>query len=243
MDTRSRLLRTVLCVFLAGAAGALAGCATGGDVTQMQLDRCEKRLNAVTQEKEELRKQLNGKEVEMARIQSELKAAQTNYSTLQQKSDQREEAMKTKSMPLNGLESEIVRLGFPVTHVGNALSVNLAAAGELFDPGQVKLSSGAQTRLRPLASLLAKSAQRCLISVQGHSDNTPIVRQKDKYPTNYELSFARARVVQQFLVDVGGLDRKNTYPASRGEYDPIAPNKTSAGKARNRRVELLIMPL
>ena len=76
------------------------------------------------------------------------------------------------------------------------------------------------------------------IVVDGHTDNVPI--HTAQFPSNWELSTARAIAVARFFLDGGGMQPKRVGVAGYGEYRPLATNDTPAGRARNRRVELFV---
>jgi type VI secretion system protein ImpK len=77
------------------------------------------------------------------------------------------------------------------------------------------------------------------IKVVGHTDNTPISSGNVRFPSNYALSVERAKSVANLLkVGLAKPDRLQT--DGKGETSPIADNKTPEGKAKNRRVEILI---
>jgi flagellar motor protein MotB len=79
------------------------------------------------------------------------------------------------------------------------------------------------------------------ISVEGHTDNVPIVKQRSRYPLgNLELSGRRAMVVADFLIEEGGLSRDRVSFAGFGAERPVADNATPDGREKNRRVDILI---
>ena len=75
--------------------------------------------------------------------------------------------------------------------------------------------------------------------VIGHSDNQPL--KSTTFKDNWDLSAARALTVTRFLVQAG-MDPKNLLPAGSGDSDPIVPNNSAANLARNRRIEIALMP-
>ena len=75
------------------------------------------------------------------------------------------------------------------------------------------------------------------------TDSTPVVRNKDKFKDNMELSIARSRAVYDFMMREGGISANKMYTAGYGEYSPIIhPEKTASDRAKNRRVEISILP-
>lgn len=107
----------------------------------------------------------------------------------------------------------------------------------LFDSGSAQLKQESKEILRLLADYLREIKGRILI--EGHTDNVPIV-QNSIYKSNWELSAARAASVLHFFIQ-NGLSPDRFTIAGYGEYKPIEPNDTPEGRAKNRRVELIIL--
>jgi chemotaxis protein MotB len=82
------------------------------------------------------------------------------------------------------------------------------------------------------------------IRVVGHTDDVPIISKNRyyKYPSNWELSAARAARVIRFFQKKVGLDPTTMEAVGRSYYDPIASNETREGRAQNRRVNIIIAP-
>ncbi|MPZ98555.1 MAG: OmpA family protein [Dehalococcoidia bacterium] len=93
----------------------------------------------------------------------------------------------------------------------------------------------------PVLSLVAEAVLDLPneIRVEGHTDNVPVTT--DTYPSNWELSAARATAVLRHLVDAGGLDPERVFAAGYGEYRPVAENLTPEGRAVNRRADIVIL--
>ena len=106
----------------------------------------------------------------------------------------------------------------------------------LFASGKIKLNKSAQTVVKELAQILSPIPN--MVRVEGFTDNVPIKTRF--YPSNWELSAARsARVVRQ-LEDLG-LDPERLVAVGYGKYHPVASNATPDGRARNRRVVLVVL--
>ena len=90
--------------------------------------------------------------------------------------------------------------------------------------------------------MLNKFPDRAL-QVEGHTDNVQISsRLRERYPTNWELSTARATNVVHFLQDTVGLPGDHLVAAGHSEYRPVADNATEEGRAQNRRIQILLVP-
>jgi chemotaxis protein MotB len=109
--------------------------------------------------------------------------------------------------------------------------------GALFDSGKADLKSEAIRLLDKIAPVL-KQSQRP-IRVEGHTDNVPI--HTKEFPSNWELSTARAVNVLRYLVEKHEIPPQIISAAGYGEYHPIVPNDTAQNRSRNRRVEIIIL--
>ncbi len=106
----------------------------------------------------------------------------------------------------------------------------------LFAEAQAVLTPKAESALAGLAPLLARAPSR--LRVEGHTDDVPI--HSAQYPSNWELSTARAISVIQYLED-HGIARDRLSVAGYGEFHPFAPNDSAERRALNRRVEIVVL--
>jgi chemotaxis protein MotB len=113
------------------------------------------------------------------------------------------------------------------------------ASSILFDSGKTELKGEGQTALTNLATALKSVSDREFL-VAGHTDNVPI--KTAKFKNNWELSTARAVEVVQYLI-TQGMPAKNIGAAGYGENDPVGDNSSEDGRAKNRRIEVILMPL
>ncbi len=139
------------------------------------------------------------------------------------------------------MKDEIAKGDIQLTESGGKLRVGLVDK-ILFDSGEASISKRGEGVLARLGAVLASIEDR-QIQVSGHTDNTPISdKLKQQYPTNWELSVARATNVVRFLQEKAGVPADRLVASGYGEYQPIANNRTAAGRAKNRRIELLLTP-
>ena len=111
----------------------------------------------------------------------------------------------------------------------------------LFAPGKAALTSRGKGVLAKVAELLRTQYVDGAIRVEGHTDNQPIRKTKKLYKTNWELASARALSVVHYLTDECGVSPKRIHAAAYGKHHPVSGNDTSAGRAKNRRVEIVIL--
>ncbi len=107
----------------------------------------------------------------------------------------------------------------------------------LFDSGKAVLKKATSVELNHIHSVLRDKYAGKQVDVVGHTDKDPI--KKSKWKDNWELSAQRALSVLRYLVK-RGIPEDKIQAAGRGESQPIASNSTASGKARNRRVEIVV---
>lgn len=107
----------------------------------------------------------------------------------------------------------------------------------LFESGSADITPKAKEILKKISTVLAAAPN--FIRVEGHTDNLPI--HTSEFPSNWELSVIRATNVVQILATDGGIAPDRLSATGYGEYRPIASNNTDAGRAQNRRVDLIIL--
>jgi chemotaxis protein MotB len=139
------------------------------------------------------------------------------------------------------MKEEIAKGDIQLTESGGKLRVGLVDK-ILFQSGEAHISKRGEDVLARVGSVLAKVEDRQIL-VSGHTDNAPISdKLKTQFPTNWELSTARATNVVRFLAERASVPADKLVASGYGEYQPIASNKNNAGKARNRRIEILLVP-
>jgi len=109
----------------------------------------------------------------------------------------------------------------------------------LFDSGKAKLKKNAYSVLDKIAVVLNETVPDRDIGVEGHTDTVPI--KHSGWKSNWELSSARATNVLHYMIGKG-VQPNRLSAIGYGEFKPIDANDTKAGRARNRRVEIIIIP-
>jgi chemotaxis protein MotB len=139
------------------------------------------------------------------------------------------------------LHDEIKKGDITVTRVMDKLSVNLVEK-ILFDSGSAEIKPGGRKVLDRVGGIL-KSVTEKQIRIEGYTDNVPIgSRLTDQFPTNWELSAARAVNVVRYLSGSVGVPPRLLSAAGFAENHPVAANKTQEGRAQNRRIEIVLLP-
>ena len=123
-------------------------------------------------------------------------------------------------------------------HTGKGLVLRLPEF-LFFDSGQAAVRPEARPLLDKLAGILKLIPNHIII--EGHTDNRPI--HTPQFPSNWELSTARAAALVRYFVEEHHLDPARLGAAGYGEYHPVAENSDDKGRQANRRVELIIRPM
>ncbi len=138
------------------------------------------------------------------------------------------------------LESEIQRGEVTISELKGKLTVNVVDQ-ILFDSGKAELKPAGVQVLQRIGEIL-KSATGKDIQVEGHTDNVPISpRLQEKFPSNWELSSARATTVLHFLQDKVRVSGERLSAVGYGEYSPISSNSDAAGRKQNRRIQIILV--
>jgi len=109
----------------------------------------------------------------------------------------------------------------------------------LYKSGSYEISDKANATLSKIAKIITDYKDYDVL-IEGNTDNVPIT--KPNIRNNWDLSGLRASSVVQALQNNFGVDPKRLTAGGRGEYNPVASNDTDAGKAQNRRTEIIITP-
>jgi chemotaxis protein MotB len=112
----------------------------------------------------------------------------------------------------------------------------------LFDSGSADIKKNGKAVLDRVAEILGTITDK-QIRIEGHTDNVPIGPVLAiKFPTNWELSTARSTTVVRYLQEKG-VDPRFLSATGYSEYRPVESNESDEGKAKNRRIEIVLIPL
>jgi chemotaxis protein MotB len=154
--------------------------------------------------------------------------AAAEQATLNQAEKQIEQALTNK-----GLQDAVT-----FRQEVRGLVVTVVSDNVLYPVGSAVLQPEGRAVLDALAPALARLPND--ISVEGHTDNQPIVG-GGAYPTNWELSTARATAVVRYLIDAHGLVPSRLAAAGYADTRPIVPNTSASNQGLNRRVEIVVL--
>ena len=174
----------------------------------------------------------------IADLEKQLADCEARLAGLRSQLDQSKDSLaKAEKDLLKALQPEITKGTVSVQQSGDALTINLASS-LLFDSGQDQLKTGGTDALKRVGGVLKDFPEK-QVHVAGYTDNVAIKGPlQKKFPSNKELSDARANSAAQALRD-GGVS-SNLSAAGHGDSNPVGSNNTPAGRSKNRRVEVIV---
>jgi len=220
--------------------------------TQRDLDRTTADLNqALASRKEmeakanDLEQRLQAEKATVTRLQQGGEALAAEKERLEKeraaKAAEVERLTKTQQELSKSLQAEIERGDITIKQVRDRLTINMVEK-VLFNSGQALVKPAGLQVLTQVSDVL-KNVTDKQIRIEGHTDNVPIgVKIRDKFPTNWELSTARATNVVRFFIDRSGVNREGLEAVGFADTRPVASNDTEEGRTENRRIEILLYP-
>jgi chemotaxis protein MotB len=206
---------------------------------------------ALTKDKEELEQVLKAKSDTLSQNISDLRQKVTtlegdnkklkeDITALQRVREEKvKEVSNTYEQLLQNMKSEIALGQVTISELKGKLTVNMEAA-ILFDSGKADVKNDGLEILQKMVETL-KGVKDKAIRIEGHTDNVQITGALAKtFPTNWELSAARADNVAKYLQQQG-LDPAILSATAFAEYKPVADNGTKEGRAKNRRIEITLV--
>jgi chemotaxis protein MotB len=182
----------------------------------------------------EMRKKVSDLEEENAKLKRE------NANLQKAKEEQVQKVSTTYESLLEKMKSEIAQGQVTISELKGKLTVNMVDS-ILFDSGKAEVKKDGRAVLQKVISILQDVKDRS-IRIEGHTDNVPISAALAKrFPTNWELSAARAINVARYLQEQG-IDPAQLSAAAYGPYHPVGDNATPEGRAKNRRIEINLVP-
>lgn len=209
-----------------------------GCVSAVKYDLKAKEADSLTAQKSSLEEQVNKLTADVDALQAKVK----ELSPKAQKAEQLEKATQTYQDLQKKLEKEIQEGKVQVKEMKDRLTMTMVDK-IIFPSGSAEISKEGKEVLDKVVTIL-KEVKDKRIQVEGHTDNVPIVSVlKKRFPTNWELSTARATEVVRYVQETGGLDPRLLSATGYSEYQPVASNDTDEGKHKNRRIEIILLPI
>lgn len=235
------------------------GCVTRGTHEEIVGD-LESQVRSLESENQDLKRSNRSLDEERVRLIDEMEDLRQERETLtrdiaklsktkellsehlRKREEQVEELSKTTATYrklVTDLESEVSAGQITIEQLRDGIRLNLPQ-DILFRSGAAQLEGTGVAVLRKVSDRLKKIDHT--VEVQGHTDDVPLSAALAKrYGTNWELAAARASSVVRLFEDAG-IDPRRLTAVSHGEYAPVASNDTPEGRARNRRIEIYLIP-
>jgi chemotaxis protein MotB len=221
-------------------------------------------LKTAQDEKVALQAQLKKGQDDKVALEARLRTAEEEKAALQRENAllrgqvaeiarQRDTAMAEKEKSISGLKGtydnlvkelnkEIQAGQIAITQLKDKLSLTMVEK-VLFDSGSADIKNDGKNVLDKVGAIL-KEVKDKQINIEGHTDNVRISpRLRERFPTNWELSTVRATTVVRYLQEKAGLDPRLLYVSGFAQYRPLESNDTDEGRAKNRRIEIVLIPL
>jgi flagellar motor protein MotB len=214
------------------------------------LDQSNQELESLLaqsrQQTQLLEEQVRATQTQLRDTTDRLASVQTDNDQLRNRTSALAASVQTRSQAEIRANNSLLRNltitnmpGISVRQDGDVIRVELPA-DQLFNPGTAQFRLGADATLRSVAADLAQNYPQQLIGIEGHTDGTP--SPSAQYPTDQHLAVAQAMTVYDGLTRMGGMPAKQLFVVGHGGAHPVVSNGTDAGRARNRRIEIVIYP-
>ena len=214
------------------------------------LDRNNQELESMlAQSKQQiqlLEEQMRATQTQLRDTTDRLAAAQADNDLLRNRTSALAASVQTRNRAEiranNSLLRNLTIAGMPGVQVrqdGDVIRIELPG-DQLFSQGSAQLKLGGDALLKSIAADLSQNYPQQLIGIEGHTDGSPMT--SPQFPTDQHLAVAQAMAVYDGLTRVGGLPAKQLFVVGHGSSHPIVSNGTEAGRARNRRVEVVVYP-
>lgn len=244
---------------LALATFAAAGCVSQGKYDKLAQEKSgeiaalqaeQKRIQGETQKLQEEVKALESQratlESQRASLESQRTALEQDNAVLQQEKAALQQERTADEQTKAQYAALVVTLGdevkkgeLQVRQYKDMLTVDVADQ-VFFDSGRASLKASGRSVLDKVAAAL-KGFDDKFIRVVGHTDNVPIAKAyQTVFPSNWELSAARATTVVRYLQQAG-VPAERMIASGRAEYEPVAENNTEDGRRKNRRIEISLI--
>ncbi|BCY27970.1 OmpA family protein [Flavobacterium okayamense] len=205
------------------------------------LESNMKKNRELLAELEAKQKALNAEQERLNKLKTDLEASSTRLAELEKMMADKEAAMnklkESLSKALNAFEGK----GLTVENRNGKVYVSMENK-LLFESGSWTVGAEGKKAVKALGNVLAENPEISVL-IEGHTDNDKIVGTiGGGVENNWDLSTKRATAIVNILSENKGIDKKNLTAAGRSEFAPLAGNETAEGKAKNRRIEIILTP-
>jgi chemotaxis protein MotB len=227
--------------------------------TQKQVEAKNREIQQLEETRKAREDQIAEMENQLRERQARLQEMDAQLQSMDKAIQQRDEALQAKDRELREKEVVIDEMASTRRSIEDSLKDQIASKqvklesleGKLkitfvdkilFNSGSAQINQAGQKTLLSLADTLKQAPDQTIV-VEGHTDNVGLGQALQKvFPTNWELSTARATSVVRFLQDKAQIDPARLSATGYSFYKPVADNDTEEGRAQNRRIEIILVP-
>ncbi len=217
---------------------------------EKSYDALEKNSSAAiaenSRQNRELLAQLDEKEAALILEKNRLEKLEKDLAVRSQRIDELEALIVAKDAKMNALKNAVSNAltnfegkGLSVEQRDGKVYVSMENK-LLFESGSWAVNSEGKKAVKQLGSVLADNPDIAVL-IEGHTDNVPYGG-SGQLKDNWDLSTKRATAIVQILRENPDIDPQNLTAAGRGEYAPVASNNSDVGRAKNRRIEVILTP-
>ncbi len=199
------------------------------------LEQKVKDLDGQLLNKEAERKRLEQKSTELTALNDELGRSTKKLAQAKEELEKKSSEYENLAQSLKG---EIQTGKIELSELKGKMTVKMKDK-ILFASGSARIGKEGQDALAKVADAF-KNLRGKIVRVEGHTDDVP-TDPKSAFPSNWELSLARAMAVVRYMQDQG-VDPTLLSAAGYGQYHPIAPNDSPENRSQNRRIEIVLAP-
>ena len=220
------------------------------DATQLQWTELE--LSYSEAARSQLSTDLKQLQIQNAYLKNINQQQQRNIKALKQELEKRRSVIQlqgqviqllddTKKTIETSLKDQIAAQEIEIVEIDDKLKV-IFVDKILFNSGSVEITPGGKELLMVMAGSLRENKEQNIV-VEGHTDDVPLgAALRKRFPSNWELSTARAAAVAHFFQQVGGIQPERLSARGYSYYRPVTSNETEAGRHQNRRIEIILGP-
>jgi chemotaxis protein MotB len=232
-----RFVSTLILMVVAVAAAVAALFFLYYEPQTRELEKARREASLCVQERSTLKSRVSDLESMLGELKQESAGLAEQVRV---KEEELAKVQTTQDELIAGLQEEIANGQIQVERLRGQLRVDVVDE-ILFDSGDATVKPAGKDVLRKVGAVLASAERQ--IRVLGHTDDVPITGHlAEKYPTNWELSAARAVNMVRFLHEEAGLAPERLSASAQSQYHPRVSNETADGRQRNRRIEILLEP-
>lgn len=203
------------------------------------LSENSKRNRALLAELDEKEKSLKAEQARLEKLQKDLTSRSNRINELEGLIAAKDAKMNTLKTAVSNALTNFEGKGLTVEQRDGKVYVSMENK-LLFSSGSWTVNTEGRKAVQQLGQVLAQNPDIAVL-IEGHTDNVPYGG-SGQLKDNWDLSTKRATSIVQILRENSNIDPINLTAAGRGEFAPIAPNTTSEGKAKNRRIEVILTP-